>query len=86
MHTPFARSTSRRTALVAMVTLCTALASVQAQSARDQRDDRDRDQRQDNAFNWSGNLAAGKRALIKNINGSIHVERSSSNRVEISAV
>ena len=84
MHILSARSTTRLAALAAVVTLCTSLAS--AQSARDRRDDRDRNQRQDNAFNWAGTLAAGKRALIKNINGAIHVERSNSGRVEISAV
>ncbi len=84
MHIPSARSTIRLAALAAVVMLSASFAS--AQSSRDRRDDRDGDQRQDNAFSWAGSLAAGKRALIKNINGSIHVERSSSNRVEISAV
>lgn len=84
MHIPSVRSTTRLALLAAVVTLSASLAS--AQNSRDRRDDRDRGQRQDNAFSWAGNLAAGKRALIKNINGSIHVERSSSSRVEISAV
>jgi hypothetical protein len=45
----------------------------------------DREQRRADAFTWTGSVPAGKRILIKNINGSIHVERSSSGRVEVSA-
>ncbi len=45
----------------------------------------DRDQRRENAFAWSGTVPQGKRILVKNINGAIHVERSTSGRVEVSA-
>ncbi len=45
----------------------------------------DRDSQRDNAFTWSGSVPAGKRILIKNVNGGITVERSTSGRVEVNA-
>lgn len=45
----------------------------------------DAQQRQENAFTWSGNIPSGRRILIKNINGSISVERSATGRVEVNA-
>jgi hypothetical protein len=39
--------------------------------------------RQDNAFSWSGTIPNGRRILVKNINGAVQVERSTSNRVEV---
>lgn len=42
-------------------------------------------EREENAFTWSGTIPSGRRILVKNINGPIRVERSSSNRVEVSA-
>ncbi len=47
--------------------------------------DRDRDSRREDAFTWSGTIPSGKRIMIKNINGGIEVERSTSGRVEVSA-
>lgn len=41
--------------------------------------------REANAFTWSGNIPTGRRIMIKNINGPIRVERSSSGRVEVNA-
>ena len=52
---------------------------------RDQDRDQDRDQQRDKSFSWSGTIPSGKRILIKNINGGIDVERSASNRVEVTA-
>ncbi len=47
--------------------------------------DRDADRQSDRSFSWSGTIPAGKRILIKNINGGVEVERSSNGRVEVSA-
>jgi hypothetical protein len=44
----------------------------------------DAQEREANAFTWSGNIPAGRSILIRNINGPIRVERGS-NRVEVSA-
>lgn len=44
------------------------------------------DTKSDSTFSWSGVVPSGKQVLISNVNGSISVERSSSNRVELSAV
>lgn len=45
----------------------------------------DRDTKRDDAFTWSGTIPAGKRILIKNLNGGIQVERSTNGRVEVNA-
>ena len=42
-------------------------------------------QQTDNSFRWSGTIPSGRRIMIHNVNGGIDVERSSSNRVEVSA-
>lgn len=42
-------------------------------------------QRERDAFTWNGGLAAGRVAYIRNVNGFVRVERSSSGKVEISA-
>lgn len=55
-----------------------------AQNRSRDRDD-DRAQESDKSFSWSGTIPAGKRILIKNINGSIDVERSANARVEVTA-
>ena len=69
-------------------TLSASVAGAQSGSSRDRDNDRDRDsreQRKENAFTWSGTIPSGRRILVKNINGAIHVEHSSSGRVEVSA-
>ena len=82
---PFASFTSpvaRRTAGSALV----ALVLFPAAFAGAQNRDRDDQQRQsDRSFTWSGTIPAGKRILIKDINGRIDVERSTSGRVEVTA-
>lgn len=80
------RAIVRAAALLCALTA--SIASAQSRSSRDRDNDRDRDsqeQRKENAFTWSGIIPSGKRILVKNINGSIHVEHSSSGRVEVSA-
>ena len=90
MHAPVVRSAAplrRRAILMLVASLCASLQALTADAQNSRgREDRDRDQRVDSAFSWSGSVASGRRALIKNINGSIHVERSNSGRVEVSAV
>jgi hypothetical protein len=45
---------------------------------------RDRgDQQSDKSFSWNGTIPAGRRILIKNVNGGIEVERSTTGRVEV---
>jgi hypothetical protein len=52
---------------------------------RAQDRDSDRNSQSDRSFSWSGVIPAGRRILIKNINGPIEVTRSTSNRVEVTA-
>jgi DUF4097 and DUF4098 domain-containing protein YvlB len=54
-------------------------------AAQDRERDRDRDSKRDNAFTWSGTIPSGRRVMIKNITGSIEVQRSTNGRVEVSA-
>lgn len=42
-------------------------------------------QQTDDSFRWSGTIPSGRRIMIHNVNGGIDVERSSGNRVEVSA-
>jgi hypothetical protein len=42
-------------------------------------------QRQDGVFTWNGVVEKGALTYVKNVNGVVRVERSSSNKVEISA-
>ncbi len=75
-------------AVALLSALTTSVACAQDRSSRDRDRDRDsdsREQRKENAFTWSGTIPSGKRILVKNINGSIHVEHSSNGRVEVSA-
>ncbi len=51
----------------------------------DRNRDDDRDQQHDNTYVWSGVIASGKRIIIKDINGGIDVQRSSTSRVEVTA-
>lgn len=64
---------------LAVAALVTMALSVPAQAQ-----DRERE-RESNAFTWSGNIPAGRSIGVHNINGAITVERSSSNRVEVTA-
>jgi hypothetical protein len=43
------------------------------------------DTQTDRSFTWSGTIPSGKRIMIKNINGGVEVERSTSGRVEVTA-
>ncbi len=76
--------TARFTPRMTSRALCAALALLAA-TAPASASAQDRDQKRDNAFTWTGTVASGKRILVKNINGAIHVEHSSSGRVEVTA-
>lgn len=60
-------------------------ATASAQSRNSRNSSRDAQESTANDFNWSGTVGNGNAIIIKNINGPIRVERSSSNRVEVSA-
>ena len=68
-----------------VLALTFAVASSMLAFSATRADAQDREQHRADAFTWSGTVPSGKRILIKNINGSIHVEHSSSGRVEVSA-
>ncbi len=81
------RSTSafRSRVAVHVMLAVLALAPLGPLGAQNRNRDQDRDQQSDKSFSWSGTIPSGKRILIKNINGGIDVERSASNRVEVTA-
>ena len=70
--------TALRSSATALLLTATLAAPAMAQ-------DRDRDSQRDDAFTWSGTIPSGRRIMIKNINGAIEVERSTSGRVEVRA-
>ena len=61
--------------VVLLAAAATLAASFQAQAQ----------QTQDNAFTWSGTVANGRSIIIKNINGGIKVDHSTTGRVEVTA-
>jgi hypothetical protein len=71
----FAARRTRHAVVAAMATLM--VAPIASSSAQDTQTDR--------SFTWSGTIPAGKRIMIKNINGGVEVERSTSGRVEVTA-
>ncbi|MBL0169990.1 MAG: DUF4097 family beta strand repeat protein [Gemmatimonadaceae bacterium] len=81
-HARALRATAMRVSFAALV-----LAPLAATSAQNRSRDReqDRNQESDKSFSWSGTIPSGKRILIKNVNGGIEVERSTTGRVEVTA-
>lgn len=75
-HARLAQRTTYAMAIAAL-TLVTS-ATAQSRNSRDEA-------RISNSFNWSGSISNGNSIIIKNINGPVRVERSSTNRVEVSA-
>ena len=73
--TSFAARVTRPAAVVALATLM--VVPMASSSAQDTQTDK--------SFSWSGTIPSGKRILIKNINGGVEVERSTSGRVEVTA-
>lgn len=78
------RSSARsvRTSLVMATALLGATVLIPQPSLHAQRRG---DQQTDRSFTWSGTIPAGRRIMIKNINGGIEVERATGNRVEVTA-
>jgi hypothetical protein len=68
-----------RTRLLAPVLAAVTVLSIVASVASAQ------DSRRDNAFTWSGTVPSGRTLSIRNVNGGVEVERSTSGRVEVSA-
>ena len=52
--------------------------------SNDNARDQDRDSQSDKSFTWSGVIPNGKRIMIKDINGGIDVQHSTTGRVEVS--
>lgn len=75
MSTQFGRVARRISYAATLVGLLVSARGVGAQS----RDN------SENAFSWTGTIADGRSIIIKNINGPILVEHSSSNKVEVLA-
>ncbi len=76
-----ARVTARFVTRAAVVTALLMPVFLPAHTLEAQR----RDQETDRSFSWSGTIPEGRRIMIKNINGGVEVERSSGNRVEVTA-
>lgn len=75
LSTSFATRVIRPAVVVALATsMVVPMAAARAQEAKS-----------DKSFSWSGTIPAGKRIMIKNINGGVDVERSTSGRVEVNA-
>jgi len=79
------RIVTRSLAIAALVLGATAAGGqVRVIRRPDRASDRDK-QTQANAFQWSGELGAGQKLILRNLNGSISVERASGNTLEITA-
>lgn len=67
--------TQRAFVVATLATMMTTVVAVPTASA----------QQTDNSFSWSGVIPSGNRIMIKNLNGSVEIERSRSSRVEVTA-
>jgi hypothetical protein len=70
--------TSRRTPTVTLTALAAVTLAVTAAGAQQRSNDRD--------FSWDGRVSNGHWLYVRNLNGSIRVERSSGDRAEVTAV
>lgn len=68
----------RRFAAAAAAALCACAVAGSAALAQDSRSE-------PNAFTWSGEVPQARWIMIRNLNGPIHVERTTGNRVEVVA-
>ena len=75
MSNQFGRVARRATCAASVLGLLVSAHGVDAQSRENS----------ENAFSWTGTIADGRSIIIKNVNGPIVVEHSSSNKVEVSA-
>ena len=84
---------TRATTLLAVVGALALATSASAQrdrrestrDARDSQDDRDAKEQSQNGYSWTGTIPNGRSIIIKNINGAIRVEHSTSGKVEVTA-
>ena len=72
---------------ISAVTLGTTfiLVAPAAAQSRNDRNTRDAQDNRGDEYNWAGAISNGNSIIIKNINGPIRVEQSTSSRVEVSA-
>ncbi|MEP6765161.1 MAG: DUF4097 family beta strand repeat-containing protein [Gemmatimonadaceae bacterium] len=98
MHSVIARIASQATRTATVLAVLSGLSfATAAQAQRDRRDGRDtrdtRDSRDDrdarensqSGYSWTGSISNGRSIIIKNINGPIRVEHSTSGKVEVTA-
>jgi hypothetical protein len=72
------RFTTRRMALAALTSVVAGSAGLASVAAAQQRSDRD--------FSWDGRITSGKWLYVRDLNGSIRVERATGDRAEVTAV
>jgi hypothetical protein len=72
------RFITRRTALAALTTAVVGSVALTSAAAAQQRSDRD--------FSWDGRITSGKWLYVRDLNGSIRVERATGDRAEVTAV
>jgi hypothetical protein len=72
------RFITRRTALAALTTVVAGSTGLTSVAAAQQRSDRD--------FSWDGRITSGKWLYVRDLNGSIRVERATGDRAEVTAV
>lgn len=72
------RFTTRRTALAALTTVVVGSIGLTSAAAAQQRSDRD--------FSWDGRITSGKWLYVRDLNGSIRVDRATGDRAEVTAV
>jgi Putative adhesin len=72
------RFITRRTALAALTTVVAGSLGLTSVAAAQQRSDRD--------FSWDGRITSGKWLYVRDLNGSIRVERATGDRAEVTAV
>ncbi|MEP6779270.1 MAG: DUF4097 family beta strand repeat-containing protein [Gemmatimonadaceae bacterium] len=88
-----ANQATRATTLLAVVGALSLATSASAQrdrrgntrDSRDVQDDRDAKEQSQNGYSWTGTIPNGRSIIIKNINGGIRVEQSTSGKVEVTA-
>src|SRR5215218_218510 len=83
VHGRLRTATATATATAALLAAALVAGAALAPAAHAQRD-RDR-QREDNSFRWQGRLAEGSWIRVKNLNGSITVQRGAGERVDVQA-
>jgi hypothetical protein len=72
------RFTTRRMALAALTSVVAGSAGLASVAAAQQRSDR--------YFSWDGRITSGKWLYVRDLNGSIRVERATGDRAEVTAV